>query len=93
MPSQKLPLTNNITQLSKPEDAVKLRLSSQVHIGRFARFVHATPLLSQAISRSDEDPHNTAQLRRTILSLINLGETEGETGRVLFCTLNAACYV
>ncbi|KAL6885670.1 hypothetical protein GGI43DRAFT_303927 [Trichoderma evansii] len=79
--------------LAKPDDAVKLRLSSQVHIGRFARFVHATPLLSQAISRSDEDPHNTAQLRRTILSLINLGETEGETGRVLFCTLNAACYI
>ncbi|KAH8817144.1 hypothetical protein F5884DRAFT_896830 [Xylogone sp. PMI_703] len=79
--------------LSKPEDAVKLRLSSQVHIGRFARFAHAAPLLSQAISRLDEEPHNTAQLRRTILSLIKLGETEGVTNKVLFCTLNAACFI
>lgn len=79
--------------LSKPEDAVTLRLSSQVHIGRFARFAHAVPLFSQALSRSSEEPHNTAQLRRTILSLINLGETEGVTNRVLFCTLNAVSYI
>ncbi|KAL6814303.1 hypothetical protein J3E69DRAFT_347044 [Trichoderma sp. SZMC 28015] len=79
--------------LSKPEHAVTLRLSSQVHIGRFARFAHAVPLFSQALSRSGEEPHNTAQLRRTILSLINLGETEGVTNRVLFCTLNAVSYI
>ncbi|KAL7907559.1 hypothetical protein GGI35DRAFT_454400 [Trichoderma velutinum] len=79
--------------LSKPEDAVTLRLSSQVHIGRFARFAHAVPLFSQALSRSGEEPHNTAQLRRTILSLINLGETEGVTNKVLFCTLNAVSYI
>ncbi|KAL7940805.1 hypothetical protein V8C42DRAFT_336403 [Trichoderma barbatum] len=79
--------------LSKPEDAVTLRLSSQVHIGRFARFAHAVPLFSQALSRLDEEPHNTAQLRRTILSLINLGAEEGVTNRVLFCTLNAVSYI
>ncbi|KAI5459523.1 hypothetical protein BGZ63DRAFT_359285 [Mariannaea sp. PMI_226] len=79
--------------LSNPEDAVKLRLSSQVHIGRFARFAHAAPLLSQAVFSSDEDPQNTAQLRRTILALINLGEKEGVTNRILFCTLNAVCYI
>ncbi|EHK23014.1 uncharacterized protein TRIVIDRAFT_28724 [Trichoderma virens Gv29-8] len=78
---------------SKPEDAVTLRLSSQVHIGRFARFAHAVPLFSQALSRAHEDPQNTAQLRRTILSLISLGETEGLTNRVLFCTLNAVSYI
>lgn len=87
------PLANSILQLSKPEDAVILRLSSQVHTGRFARFAHAVPLFSQALRRSGEEPHNTAQLRRTILSLINLGETEGVANRVLFCTLNAVSYM
>ncbi|UKZ74622.1 hypothetical protein TrVFT333_002292 [Trichoderma virens FT-333] len=52
---------------SKPEDAVTLRLSSQVHIGRFARFAHAVPLFSQALSRAHEDPQNTAQLRLFVL--------------------------
>ncbi|KAL7928244.1 hypothetical protein V8C35DRAFT_318606 [Trichoderma chlorosporum] len=79
--------------ISKPEDAVTLRLSSQVHIGRFARFAHAVPLFSQALCRSDEEPRSTAQLRRTILSLINLGEMEGLTNKVLFCTLNAVSYI
>ncbi|UKZ76865.1 hypothetical protein TrVFT333_004580 [Trichoderma virens FT-333] len=79
--------------ISKPADAVQLRFSSQMNIGRFARFAHAVPLLSQCISRVDEAPHDTVQLRRTILSLINLGEKEGVTKRILFCTLNAACYM
>ncbi|KAJ6783764.1 hypothetical protein PWT90_03404 [Aphanocladium album] len=76
-----------------PDDSVPLRVSSQVHLGRFARFVHAVPLISQAIRRSDEDRQSSAQLRRTILSLIHLGETESVEDRILFCTLNAVCYL
>lgn len=91
--SYHVPFTHSRSQRSKPEDSVKLRLSSQIHLGTFARFAHAVPLLSQALSRSDDEPHNTAQLRRTILSLINLGETEGVTNKVLFCTLNAVSYM
>lgn len=51
------------------------------------------PLVSQAIRRSDENRQSSAQLRRTILSLIHLGETESVEDRILFCTLNAVCYL
>lgn len=85
-------LTDVETQLSTRDDAVTLSLSSQVHLGRFARFAHAVPLLSQALSRSEEAPSATAQLRRTLLSLTNLGDMEGEMRAALFCTLHAACY-
>lgn len=80
-------------QVSPSDEAVQLRLSSQVHLGRFARFAHSVPLLSQAISRSGEDQANSAQLRRTILSLIHLGDVEGMEDRILLCTLNAVSYL
>ncbi|KAJ3496987.1 hypothetical protein NLG97_g2247 [Lecanicillium saksenae] len=94
-PESKLPVDDDDYDngTSTPGDSVPLRLSSQVHLGRFARFVHAVPLLSQAIRRSNEDRHSSAQLRRTILSLIHLGETESVEDRILFCTLNAVCYL
>lgn len=79
-------------QHSNAGDAVKLSLSSQVHIGRFARFVHAVPLLSHAITRSGEEPDTTTQLRRTLLSLTNLGGIEGDIYARLFCTLHASCF-
>lgn len=61
-------------------------------MGRFARFAQAAHLLSQTLQHAEEEPTQTAQLRRTIFALVNLSEVEGSVRSMEYCTQTAVCY-
>ncbi|RFU30654.1 hypothetical protein B7463_g5701, partial [Scytalidium lignicola] len=73
--------------------------SSQLKMGRFARFAQATYLLGQVFRHvSDHQRDDTffeqeaAQLNRTLHALIHLSRSEAEMRGLEFCTQTAVCY-
>ncbi|KAG9233058.1 putative fungal-specific transcription factor [Amylocarpus encephaloides] len=84
-----------------PEDAVHISAGFTLKMGIFSRAAQATYLLSQALksvsSRSNDQDSatqigETEQLRRTLLSLVHLADTEATVRRLEFCTPSAICF-
>lgn len=70
-------------------------------MGLYSRVGQATFLLSQALKlvsqmRDDQystaDAEETAQLRRTLLSLVHLADTEATVRLLEFCTQSSICF-
>lgn len=73
-------------------------------MGIFARLAQATYLLGQALRyvsshrhRGEERPttpadDETAQLRRTLMSLVHLADKEAKVRRLEFCSQSSVCY-
>ncbi len=73
-------------------------------MGRFARFAQACHLLGLALrhladrsSANEEDAREfreeeAAQIRRTLVALINLSKVEAEVRNLEFCTQTSVCY-
>ncbi|TFB00277.1 hypothetical protein CCMA1212_007709 [Trichoderma ghanense] len=78
----------------KPEDAYTLGSATALDLGRFARFAQAAHLLGQVLRHVAEgSPESeTAQLRRTIFSLVNVSRLEAHLRQMEFCSQTAVCY-
>lgn len=83
------------------EDVVSISTGFKLKMGVFSRLAQATFLLSQALqfvsstesSRSSAGHgHETAQLRRTLESLIHLADKEIEIRQIEFCTQSIISY-
>lgn len=86
-------------QTSKPEDAITISLGSNLSMGPFARLAQSARLLSQTlrnVSDVTSDPNQleeeAAQLRHTLLALINLYHIEQSMRQLELCTQSAVCY-
>lgn len=81
-------------QSGKPEDAYTLGSATALDLGRFARFAQAAHLLGQVLRHVAEgSPESeTAQLRRTIFSLVNVSRLEAHLRQMEFCSQTAVCY-
>ncbi|KAL6904072.1 hypothetical protein GGI43DRAFT_310128 [Trichoderma evansii] len=79
---------------SRPEDAFTLGSANALNLGRFARFAQAAHLLGQVLHHvAQKSPENeTAQLRRTIFSLVNVSSLEAKFRRLEFCAQTSVCY-
>lgn len=79
---------------SRPEDAFTLASANALNLGRFARFAQAAHLLGQVLHHvAVKSPESeTAQLRRTIFSLVNVSTLEAEFRRLEFCSQSSVCY-
>ncbi|KAM0265176.1 hypothetical protein ACHAQJ_000329 [Trichoderma viride] len=79
---------------SRPEDAYTLGTATALVLGRFARFAQAAHLLGQVLQHVAEgSPESeTAQLRRTIFSLVNVSAVEAHRRQLEFCVQTAVCY-
>ncbi|KPM34772.1 hypothetical protein AK830_g11802 [Neonectria ditissima] len=84
--------------LSTPEDAVNMSTGFTLEMGLFSRLAQATYLLSQAIksvtspTRDADLLEERAQLRRTLLALINVADTESQARGIEFCSHLAVCF-
>lgn len=90
-----LPLIiNMMLQTSRPEDAFTLGSANALNLGRFARFAQAAHLLGQVLHHvAQKSPESeTAQLRRTIFSLVNVSSLEAKFRQLEFCTQTSVCY-
>ncbi|ETS04757.1 hypothetical protein M419DRAFT_72675 [Trichoderma reesei RUT C-30] len=78
----------------RPEDAYTLGSATALDLGRFARFAQAAHLLGQVLRHVAEgSPESeTAQLRRTIFSLVNVSRLEAHLRQMEFCSQTAVCY-
>ncbi|KAL7803498.1 N-terminal binuclear Zn cluster-containing protein [Trichoderma aethiopicum] len=78
----------------RPEDAYMLGSATALDLGRFARFAQAAHLLGQVLRHVAEgSPESeTAQLRRTIFSLVNVSRLEAHLRQMEFCSQTAVCY-
>ncbi|KAH6608426.1 hypothetical protein Trco_001772 [Trichoderma cornu-damae] len=79
---------------SRPQDAFTLGSANALALGRFARFAQAAHLLGQVLRHVAEgSPESeTAQLRRTIFSLVSVSNLEAHLRQVEFCSQTAVCY-
>ncbi|UKZ72466.1 hypothetical protein TrVFT333_000095 [Trichoderma virens FT-333] len=81
------------TGSSRSENSLTLGSSSGSYIGRFARFAQTAHLLSQALYTVAKDPTtDPAQLRRTLMALVNLSFMEGTMRKWAFCSQMAVCF-
>ncbi|KAL7942897.1 N-terminal binuclear Zn cluster-containing/DNA binding domain-containing protein [Trichoderma barbatum] len=69
-----------------------LATANSYHLGLFARFAQAAHLLSQVLHHVSEQLNETAQLRRTILALVNVSNIEASMRRLEYCSQTAVCY-
>ncbi|PTB66770.1 N-terminal binuclear Zn cluster-containing protein [Trichoderma citrinoviride] len=78
----------------RPEDAYTLGSATALDLGRFARFAQAAHLLGQVLRHVAEgSPESeTAQLRRTIFSLVSISKLEAHLRQMEFCSQTAVCY-
>ncbi|KAL6872834.1 N-terminal binuclear Zn cluster-containing protein [Trichoderma novae-zelandiae] len=78
----------------RPEDAYTLRSANALDLGRFARFAQAAHLLGQVLRHVAQGSleSETAQLRRTILSLVSVSGLEAHLRQLEFCSPAAVCY-
>ncbi|KAL7792030.1 N-terminal binuclear Zn cluster-containing protein [Trichoderma ceciliae] len=79
---------------SRPEDAFTLGSANALVLGRFARFAQAAHLLGQVLRHVAEGSteSETAQLRRTIFSLVSVSKMEAHLRQLEFCSQTAVCY-
>ncbi|KAK7419757.1 hypothetical protein QQX98_003129 [Neonectria punicea] len=84
---------------STPEDAVNMSTGFTLKMGLFSRLSQATYLLSQALNSLTLPSSDTAellleraQLRRTLLALINVADTESQARGIEFCSHLAVCF-
>ena len=66
--------------------------ANSIKLGRYARFAQAAHLLSQVLHQVVDATYDTAQLRRTIFSLVQLSRIESRLRKLEFCTQMAVCY-
>ncbi|KAL7932984.1 N-terminal binuclear Zn cluster-containing protein [Trichoderma chlorosporum] len=78
----------------QPEDFCTLGSTNTLDLGRFARFAQAAHLISQVLRHVAEgsSESETAQLRRTIFSLVNISKLEAHLRRLEFCAQTCVCY-
>ncbi|KAL7942607.1 N-terminal binuclear Zn cluster-containing protein [Trichoderma barbatum] len=78
----------------RPEDSYTLGSASALDLGRFARFAQAAHLLGQVLRHVAEGSteSETAQLRRTIFSLVSVSKLEAHLRQLEFCSQTAVCY-
>ncbi|GFP57810.1 hypothetical protein TASIC1_0009014700 [Trichoderma asperellum] len=79
---------------SRPEDAFTLSSANALNLGRFARFAQGAHLLGQVLRHvAEKSPESeTAQLRRTIFSLVNVSSLEAKFRQLEFCAQTSVCY-
>ncbi|KAH8811225.1 hypothetical protein F5884DRAFT_854586 [Xylogone sp. PMI_703] len=82
-----------------PDDCVKIGNKPTILMGRFSRLAQATHLLAKTIRHVASYCENdmlwikeAIQLRRTLLALVNLCDTEVRRRRVEFCNQVTVCY-
>ncbi|OPB47156.1 Zn2Cys6 transcriptional regulator [Trichoderma guizhouense] len=78
----------------RPEDAYTLGSATALDLGRFARFAQAAHLIGQVLRHVGEgySESETAQLRRTIFSLVSVSKLEAHLRQLEFCAQTAVCY-
>ncbi|UKZ54120.1 hypothetical protein TrVGV298_007926 [Trichoderma virens] len=78
----------------RPEDAYTLGSATALDLGRFARFAQAAHLIGQVLRHVAEgsSESETAQLRRTIFSLVSVSKLEAHLRQLEFCSQTAVCY-
>lgn len=90
----------NRTKTTRPEKSINLSSGFALKMGIFARLAQATHLLGQALKSvtvADNGPSGasgdeTAQLRRTLMSLVHLADKEAKVRELEFCSQSAICY-